>query len=461
MKNTIRNIGYIICTITGLTSCKKFVEIAPSSQFIVTSAIFSNDYTALSAVEGVYTSMRSGTVSFANGAISIYTGLSSDEIYNTSSSSTYDPFFKNSIPSNNSAVSSIFWASPYNTIYRTNSILEGLNTSMALSDSVKKQLTGEMKVIRALTYFYLTNLYGDIPLIISSDYKLSSTEPRTASSKIYLQIITDLTDAQSLLSNNYPSSGRARPNKQTATALLARVYLYQKDWSNAFIQASQVINSNLYSLATDLNSVFIENSNETIWEIASPSESRNTAEGTLFIPSSATVKPPFTINPYLLNAFETGDKRKTNWLKSNTVSGTTYYYPYKFKNRATSPVTEYDVVFRLAEQYLIRAEAQANGAGNGLSGAINDLNFIRKRAGLVNYSGLSDITSILNAVTHERQVELFTEWGNRWFDLKRSGIIDSVIGTEKTGWQSYKALYPIPYSQLNINPFLTQNTGYN
>jgi hypothetical protein len=409
----------------------------------------------------VYASMRAGTSSFENGAISIYCGLSADEIVNTSSSSTYDPFFKNVIPSNSTTILATFWAGPYNTIYRANAILEGLNKTTALSDSVKKQLTGEMKVVRALTYFYLTGLYGDVPLITSSDYKQNVTVPRTASSKIYQQMVTDLIDAEALLSNDYQGMGKARPNKQTAAALLARVYLSGKDWVNAEAQASQVINSGLYNIVTELNSVFTENSNETIWEIASPGEASNSAEGSVFIPSSSKVKPTFEISPYLLNTFEPGDLRAANWLNSNTVSGVTYYYPYKYQNRALSPVTEYDVVLRLAEQYLIRAEAIAQQSPNRIPDAINDLNIIRTRAGLAPSSTTISQAQCLAAVAQERRVELFTEWGQRWLDLKRTGNIDAVLGQEKTGWQSYSALYPIPFKQIIANPALTQNPGYN
>ncbi|MFI5138329.1 MAG: RagB/SusD family nutrient uptake outer membrane protein [Sphingobacteriales bacterium] len=461
MKTISKKLFFILLIGLSVVSCKKFVDIPPSPQLIATGAIFSDDNTAIAAADGMYASMRTGSPSFENGAISIYCGLSADEIVNTSSSSAYGPFFKNAIPANNTTILATFWAGPYNTIYRANAILEGLNKATALSDSVKKQLTGEMKVVRALTYYYLTNLYGDVPLVTSSDYKQNATVARTASAKIYQQMVADLTDAESLLNNNYASMGKARPNKQTATALLAKVYLSAKDWTNAEAQASQVINSGLYNLVTDLNSVFSEDSNETIWEIASPGEAGNTAEGTMFIPSSSKVKPTFTMSPYLLNAFEPGDLRAANWLNSNTVSGATYYYPYKYKNRTTASVTEYDIVLRLAEQYLIRAEARAQQSSSKIPDAINDLNMIRSRAGLAPLPNTISQSQCLAAVAQERRVELFAEWGQRWFDLKRTGTIDGILGQEKTGWQPYDAYYPIPYKQIIANPALTQNPGYN
>jgi hypothetical protein len=464
MKNHIRPYCSIFILLALLTSCKKFIEIPPSPQLVSTEAIFTNDNTATAAVDGVYTSMRAASPSFANGVLSIYCALSADEVYNTSANSAYDPFFKNAIPSKNSTIQNQFWSTPYNTIYRTNAILQGLATATDVTDAVRNQLTGEMKVVRALTYFNLTNIYGDAPLVLTSDYDINAKTPRTATTAIYQQILADLKSAQNLLSDSYPSTGKSRPNRETATALLARAYLYQKDWAGAEAQSTQVISSNLYQLVSDLNSAFLINNSETIWEIASPSESRNTAEAAAFVPLSATAKPSLAISPGLLNAFENGDKRKLNWLKSNTAGGITYYYPYKYKKPGFAPVFEYEIVLRLAEQYLIRAEARAQ-QGN-ITGAVSDLNIIRARArnlptDLPPYSPLISQADCLTKVFHERQVELFTEWGHRWFDLKRSGTINATLAAVKTSWLPYEELYPIPYQEIQYNPFLIQNQGYN
>jgi hypothetical protein len=122
----------------------------------------------------------------------------------------------------------------------------------------------------------------------------------------------------------------------------------------------------------------------------------------------------------------------------------------------------------LAEQYLIRAEAEANGAPGGVSQAVIDLNTIRKRAGLGGYIGSQVTDSVLTAIYHERQVELFTEWGNRWFDLKRTGLVNAVMGSpgnvcqQKGGnWNPDWQLYPIALSELQADPNLKQNSGYN
>jgi hypothetical protein len=115
-------------------------------------------------------------------------------------------------------------------------------------------------------------------------------------------------------------------------------------------------------------------------------------------------------------------------------------------------------VFRLGEQYLIRAEARAQR--NDLQGALADLNAIRNRAGLASVNnGTKDV--ILEAIRKERFTELFTEWGDRWLELKRAGIADAILLPLKgSGWQTTDQLYPLPQSELDINVFLTQNPGY-
>jgi hypothetical protein len=244
--------------------------------------------------------------------------------------------------------------------------------------------------------------------------------------------------------------------------MLARVYLYRGDWINAEVQATSIINSGLYSLTplASITNTFLSNSNETIWQITR--ENSNTAEGSQFVPSSATVRPTFALTTYLLNSFEPADQRKQKWTSSNTVSGVTYTYPYKYKQRTipsgTTP-TENNIVFRLAEQYLVRAEARAEL--NNTAGAINDLNLVRSRAGLAGLSPLLTQSQVRAAVMQERRTEFFAEWGHRWLDLKRTGLADAVLSLVKTtNWQSFDAFFPIPQIEIDRDPFLVQNPGY-
>jgi hypothetical protein len=141
------------------------------------------------------------------------------------------------------------------------------------------------------------------------------------------------------------------------------------------------------------------------------------------------------------------------------VSGVTYVYPTKYKTKtASSDPVEYNVIFRLAEQYLIRAEARIQQ--DRYADAQSDLNLIRSRAGLPKTTA-SDKPTLLNAIESENRSEYFAEWGHRWFDLKRWGKVDTVLSTLKfPNWQSTDVLYPIPLTEIQRNPALTQNPGY-
>jgi len=447
---------FFLLAFTGLFGCKKFVAIDPPANSISSDVLFTTDQGANSAVAGLYSQMTRNNLSITNGGVTLFAALSSDELVNTSANSSYDQFKTNDLTSDNSALSSNFWAPAYSNIYQANVILEGLNNSKSISEATKKQVRGEMLVVRAFHYFYLLNLFSDVPYLTTTDYKINAATERTASSIIYSGIISDLLEAQQLLSESYPTSTKGRPNKWTATALLARVYLYQKEWANAEKQASDVINSGKYSLVTPLNSVFLPTSQEVIWLLQR--DNSNTAEGSTFIPSSSSVVPGFVLTGLFLNAFDSGDNRKTTWLGKNTVNGQDYYYPFKYKQRSSTPVTEYEVVFRLAEMYLIRAEARANL--DKVSESQADLNAIRNRAGLAN-SIVTDKTSLLLAIEKERRTELFAEWGHRWLDLKRTDRANTVLSTLKgNSWQTTDQLYPIPLTEIQINTSLKQNPGY-
>jgi hypothetical protein len=451
------------------SSCKKFVEVPPPAEAIVNTSVYTTNASASAVLLGLYNFiMAQGQ--FAN-HLDEYSGLQSDELINYfPGNQNLEGYYTNTLRSNNVQ----FWQELYEEMAIVNSAIAGLDQSTAISGNVKNQLLGEAKFMRGFLYFYLTNLWGDVPLILSSsDYQSNNSAARTAQNLVYTQIIADLQDAQQLLSANFvgadavtASTERTRPTKWAATALLARVYLYTGDWKDAAAQAAAVINEQaLFGLATDLNSVFLANSNEAIWQLQPCSSGFNTTQAFDYIltMTPGTGTDYFSMSPNLYSQFEPGDLRAANWVGTYGDGTNTWYYPYKYKvNRGTTTVTEYLMVFRLAEQYLIRAEAEANS--NDAGNALSDLNEIRNRAGLANYAGATDQTSLLAAILHERQVELFSEWGHRWLDLKRTGKVNavmSVVTPQKGGtWSPDWALYPVPLSDIQIDPNLKQNPGY-
>ena len=470
-------IGSIILLSACFSACKKFVQLPNSPFQIQAAAVYADSTDATAAVVGIYElMMNSYSATLGNGGITLFTGLSGDELTYTGTNSLYMPFFQDAL---NSQTTSFNITNLYEfayegggMIYPANALIEGVTSSSTLTTTLKNQLIGEAEVLRAFAYFNLVNLYGPVPLVTTTNYQVNARLPRSPVDTVYQQIISDLLDAQNRLTASYPCPGRVRINSWAATALLARVYLYQGDWKDAYTQSNHLINSGIYALQPNLNNVFLAGSNEAIWQLLPVMPGRETSEGSTFVPTQTTVIPSYVISSYLLNAFESNDQREASWLNSNTVNSTVYYYPYKYKlgyDGNSSPVEDY-MVFRLAEQYLIRAEAQGEGqgseGGNGVAGAIADMNVIRARAGLPAYAGATDQTSVLAAIQHERQIELFCEWGHRWYDLKRTNTINTVMGTDgvcasKNGtWNPDWALYPIPYTELQDNLFLTQNPGY-
>jgi hypothetical protein len=436
------------------SSCTKFVSVSPPPTELVGSAVFTSDGSAITAVVGIYSGMMQ-TGGFTSN-ISMWTGLSADELVNYSTNAIQGEFFENALTPTNNNVKNI-WSLNYQTIYQANSVLDGLATSTGVSEAVKQQLNGEAKFIRAYSYFYLVNLFGPVPLVTTTDYLKNKSLARSSASVIYQQILSDLKDAQTLLATDYHFSNgeRIRPCSWAADALLSKVYLYAGDWHNAELEASSVIDNNIFSLNGDPDSVFLANSSEAIWQLQPVVPSYNTWDATNFIllgePTIVALNSP------LFDAFEPGDRRRISWVDSIQVSGQTYHFPYKYKVITGETLTEYLMMPRLGEIYLIRAEARARQ--NNITGALADLNEIRNRANLPASLAI-DQQSLLDAITHERQVELFTEAANRWLDLKRTGQAGIVLSPLKSGWQSADTLYPIPQSEIQNDANLIQNSGY-
>lgn len=470
-----------------LSGCKKFVTVDAPPTNLSSGNVYKSDGTATSVITNLYAQMSvsaygdelAGSNTNLAGSF-LFAGLSADELTLFNPTNTdLNFYYTNGVNANMDAIGC--WDEVYGNIFTVNSAIEGLSSGTGMTPSVQQQLLGEAYFLRGFYYFYLVNFYGRIPLITGVDAHVNGLAAASSVDSAYGQIISDLRIAEALLSNNYLSGNlltttteKVRPTKWAAAALLARAFLYHKDYDSAYAQSSLVINSNSYQLDS-LNQVFLKNSNEAIWQLQSITlgQQANTAEGQILLLPSAGPD----INNYqvylsnsVVNSFEPGDMRKLDWIDSVVVGPNVYYYAYKYKSGALqmNTTTEYEMVLRLGEQYLIRAEAQANGAGGGLAAAVADLNTIRQRAGLPNYNGAASLDAVMSALLHERQVELFTEWGHRWFDLKRwpgnaIGNVMSVAAPVKGGvWNAdnHQALYPLQQGELNTDPNLVQNPGY-
>lgn len=457
----------LITAIISLTSCEDFLEVETPNHKIVSESVFNNDQTALSAMTGIYNELFLAT--FTGGgretSVSILAGLSADELKTLRANDlNLIEFEENEIQPNNSRNLSI-WTSAYNIIYMTNSLLEGVSKSTTISEEVRLMLEGEASFIRAFTYFTLLNIYGEVPLILSTDYRENALSTQATQADIYDQILADLNVSITSLSAEYRDNDRTRVNRFAAIAMSARVHLYLENWEEAERMSSQVIqNNSTYSISQDLNTVFLANSQEALWQISPIGGSgilSYTNEGsTLIFHPSYPALTKVALKDSLVNSFDEQDKRLENWIALHEETGN--YYAYKYKDRSSiNNISEYSMVLRLAEQFLIRAEARMQ-QGN-LSAAKEDLDVIRERAGL-NPIALMEPSineeDLLTLILEERQKELFTEWGHRWTDLKRTGRIQNVLDSKPSEWSDTDWLYPIPAQERMKNPNLNQNQGY-
>jgi len=465
----LNKLPYTLALLIGLTSlstsCKKLLDVEP--ELIKTSKqAFSNDRSADSVVVGMYFKMANSYAYSMEMPFSM--GFSSDELKpgKDSFSLGYTYMFKNNLDPAD-AMTNSFWTESYNLIFIANAIIEGVAASPGISDAGKLKCTAEARFIRAFAYFYLVNLFGDVPLVTNTDYKKSALFPRQSSTLVYQQILEDLLMAEASLTDNYPTEGRVRANKWTAKAMLARVYLYLKDWEKAELRSSEVIaNAQKYRLgemtgtnaADAVMNIFYANSEEAIFQFW------NNTGTSLGYSALTEYYNNYAVNDDpeygLLAAFEPGDKRAFNYVMPATAAGgESRIYKYRLINESPD-YKEFTMVLRLAEQYLIRAEARAMRDQVGT--AVEDLNKIRNRAGLNDLAASMTREETLIHVEKERRLELCFEWGDRWLNLKRLGHLDQVMNLAKPGlWTSTAAFYPVPRTEILLNTNLKQNPGYN
>ncbi|WP_369769557.1 RagB/SusD family nutrient uptake outer membrane protein [Flavobacterium sp. WC2416] len=441
----------------SLDACESFTEVDRPQSQLTGSSVYENAATATAALSDIYASLRDRGIASGNAqGLSILMGSYSDELQVYSNDSHVTNFYKHNVLGSDPSVSQL-WSNSYSQIYAANALIERLPNSIIDNES-KNQILGEALFLRAYLHFQLANLFGDIPYITTTDYSLNRIALKSAPHQVYQSAINDLLVAHNLLGETDPSGERIRANKALATALLARIYLYTEDWSNAELASQQMIDNPMYSIPDNLTETFLKDSPSVIWSLHPGLAGNNTSDAQILIFTSGP--PPFAaVSPSLLAAFETGDNRKSQWLGKITNGTNTWYYPFKYRqNTNTGTSEEYTIVFRIEEQYLIRAEARAHL--NKVSGAQMDLNTIRNRAGLSNTTAATE-GDLITAILHERQVEFFMEQGHRWFDLRRTNLANMIIGGLKPAWQDTHVLLPLPESELLLNSNLQpQNPGY-
>ncbi len=457
-KNIFKTFGVALL----FASCDKFVEIDPPTNSFVASTAFATDELVEADIAGLY-SYNLLSSAYHDTYRHLFLGFSSDELemYTT----TYDEFIYNTITPRNT-INRYMWSEPYKAIYQCNLMVESVEKNTTIKAALKEEALGVAKFFRALSYLNLTTAFGDVPLVLVSDVKQSGSMPRTTQKEVYAQVIKDLEEAKVSLRNS--AKGNAWLSEAAASALLSRAYLYDSQWQKAAAESDNFVSGSWkgkYSLER-IDKVFKRSSVESIFTASSDGSNRLVVNhnfvGRTYIPATA-VRAVYYFTDDFMAAFEEGDLRKANWTAQFTARAPYVWYPAKYKLRlppSNSEDAEDQVFLRLGEVYLNRAEA--NAQQNKLEDAVADLNAIRKRAGLKELANGLTKDQVLLAVEKERRLELFSEYGHRWADLVRTGRVDAVLGVaKKDTWKSFNKLYPIPEQDIELNPSLTQNPGYN
>lgn len=461
LKNSLSR-SYLLLVLTLISifiSCDAFIEVPLPDSELVGGMVFEDALTAEAALIDIYADIREyGMVSGKGLGIGVLMGHYADELdYYSSTGLAAEDFYNNNVLPTNTTIEGI-WKVAYKEIYAANSLLEGIAISDNIPPDTQAQLKGEALFLRSFIHFHITNLFDAVPYISTTDYRQNSKVIKKDRKEVYKSIIGDLVKAKSLIGADYPTPDRTRANKAVVSALLARVYLYDKQYQNAFTEASMVITNNRYHWENDLRQVFTVGSGTAIWQLSPQGTEQNAEEGRTYF--FETLPPPnWALSPVLLQQFSSVDLRARNWMEGISNEVETFYRPNKYMQVGTSGTSlEYSVIFRMAEQYLIRAEANVH-LGN-LDTALEDLNKIRQRAGIGNLE-VSNSNSLIDSILTERNRELFTEQGHRWFDLKRFGRASETLKTVKSGWRTADTILPLPDKELLINPNLNpQNPGY-
>ena len=435
----------ILAPLLFFTSCKKYLEEIPDDALASQNAIVDVS-TARAAIIGAY----DGVQGYYAGNYPTLGTMPADNVVFNGTLSQYLQLDQNAIPADNVTTVATYQGI-YKTINTVNSVIAdvpGLNDPL-LSEAEKNKILGEAYFIRALGYFDLGRGWGGVQLQLQPTTDLSSAKgiKRSTLSQIYDQVLADLIQAETLLPDDATTRNRAQ--KSTARALRARLHLYRGEWASAEKYATQVILNTKYRLTPAYAGFFTAPflSTESIFELTFSPNDKNSFWN-LWYPSSAggqfTLKPSATFVSKVTDPSIGGGRKALIAGNSPDNYGVLY--------NTTSSSTDPSYVIRLAEMYLIRAEARAQL--EDYTGALEDLNVIRSRAGVPDFSSLSKV-DILKAIEDENSIEFAFE-AHRWFDLVRTRRAGEVLGiTNQNYW-----LFPIPLSDVLSDPDVIQNPGY-
>ena len=485
--------------ITFILSAGLFVsctdlEVTPTS-FITEENFFKTQDDAIASVTAVYASLNidPGEQSLFGRNLYFLTDMGSD--YAAAGVSATNPQVRAMSSLTHDATSDrvqVAWRQIYNGINRANVAIDNI-PKVDGQEFVKTRLINEAKFIRGLLYFQAVRLWGGVPIVLHEPASInieSLKSKRATVEEVYKQIISDLSEAESLPAA-YPANEAGRATSGAAKAILAKVYLTRKDWSNAILKSKEVINGGYgYALFENFADIFNKtkkNGKEHIFSVQfEPNQASNGASGSTFQSTSFTgftaTEPADIISDVALfyDIYAEGDTRRDVSYKKqllNPATGTLYTFPKPIFGKyldvtilGTPANTAINFpIIRYADILLSLAEA-INEKDGVTAEALEYVNQVRRRAFAkpistpdvsVDLVGLTT-AQLREAIREERKKE-FVQEGQRWYDLVRWGTLVTEVKkvTAKNSVSERNNLYPIPQSERSIDPVgLPQNPGY-
>lgn len=436
----------------SLSACEDKLNIEPRGS-ISPDAVTSSDTEVL--LNGVYDGFQGGATSYQY--LSFLTDdLSADNLAYRATFFQHGEVDNNNISANN-VLLLYYWQALYKGIYRANFFLETvdkLDESDFNRPARKNEVMAEARYLRAYGYYSLVTRWGGVPIL---------TEPttdkvaRSSEEEVWNFIIEDLKYAAE---NASDFSSPSYVSKPAAKALLARVYLATKNYAEAERLAEEVIANSKFNLSENYDDIFTNKSNsERIFHLNSTSTDGTSMAyfliANVILPSTGKQtnggRFELPIDNSLAAAFSDTDERKATTLQPIQFGGADYFMAYKY--RLSADGSNAWTVSRIAEMYLISAEARAEQ--NNLDGALERLNDVRTERGLAATTA-SSVADFRLQIEQERRLELAVE-GHRWYDLIRTGRAIEVLPNVTSENQ---LRYPIPLAEITVNELLTQNPGY-
>ncbi len=472
----MKNIILIIVSTFAFTACSEdFINLAPVSEQS-TANFYKNQSDIEQAVVAAYDALQDGAQYGGNG-FDHFMEVVSDNTFNdnTTQNSGQRAQFDNFQLTANNTMLDATWTSCYKGIQRCNIVLSRID-AIVMDEETRNIRKGEIKFIRALTYFNLVRIWGDVPLVLNEvqDPFESFNHTRNATDAIYAQIIKDLEEAIIALPITFKSPDVGRATKGAAQTLLGKVYLTQKQYQQAITVLEQIINAGTYQLLPNFADIFnVKNKNnaESIFEVQYKSgtfgEGNNTtdpAQG-----QDVNNKP----SPNIVKLFR--ENLDDRFEASVQLTANNPYSKKRLDARGSDGTFGFNtMVLRYADVLLMAAEA-LNEIGYNNGKAFDYLNQLRTRAKATPYTTaeLASQESFRQAIDKERRLELAFE-NHRWFDLLRTGKALEVMNAANGGGSSpnaasalaftmkaHQVLFPIPQTQIDASAGqLKQNQGY-